>query len=488
MATGLFDTFPVWNQIFLKINQYRFEKTFRAPLERNSCFMKTRIVVTLLCSLFLSTTAFAQPEFTPDSVKSVCKRVAKGRLNSKQGNFWMPGTYYEGVMALYYMTKEKQYLDSVVAWGNYHKWLSSDNDTFPTNYDAMCCFQAYLESYLADPTTANLPHAQAALSYIKKYTYQTCPNKCGDAAWPIVDMYHMAGPSYPRAALILKDSVIYDSISNFSVQNAKHHYNIKVHLYNSNCSDTSAKAIAARQWWGRGCGWGVCATCRIHEYLPPKHKGRAWFEQNIRETSAKLITLQNQTDGMWRSELFTPTMQKEASGTSFFCYQLWYGLNNCILDTATYLKAAKKAWTGLIGCVGVDPKNPNLPGYSQGVGGGPSDAFGVTNHDEYTEGAFLMAGNELYKFLTNPPLCPIVSAGPSQSSVIGASASQRIMTSRFTLGTRRLAIPAKARGVEFYTPAGRKIVAMKFTTTVNELPLPETMTNAGVIIAKFIYK
>ena len=446
--------------------------------------MKTRNILSALLALFFLQSAFAQAEFTPDSVKNVCKRVAKGRLTSKLACGWQLGTYFEGVMALYDLTQDKQYLDSTVAWAKYHNWLSASSDTFPTNYDNSCCYQAYLETYLADPTPANLPRIQAPLKYIQQYTYKICPNKCGDVAWPIVDMYHMSAPSYPRAAAILNDPVIDDSIYHFAVQNAKHHYNVKFHLFNSNCSDTNT----TRDWWGRGCGWGVCATCRIHQYLPAGHPGRVWCEQRIRETCAKLLTLQNQTDGMWRSELFTPGWKKEASGSAFFCYELFYALRNCIVDSATYLGPAKKAWKGLIGCVGADPKRPDLLGWSQGVGGGPANTFDSTNHDEYTEGAFLMAGNELYKFLSAPPAChtPIGTKISPSASPHSARPAARVCCS--VGAAPRLEIPAGATGVEFYTSTGRKIGAQKFLAAGERYFVPaEAISGKGISIVRFLY-
>ena len=449
--------------------------------------MKIKTIAGVVVGIFFLQAAYAQPVFTADSVKSVCKRVARGRLNSKLYNGWQCGTYFEGVMALYDMTKEKQYLDSTVAWGNYHKWLSAFNnppagDTFPVSFDDMCCYQAYLETYLADPTPANLPHIQAALKYIKRYTYDTCPNKCSDVTWPIVDMYHMAAPSYPRAAAILNDPVIDDSVYHFAVSNARHHYNTKVHLFNSNCSDTTK----TRDWWGRGCGWGVCATCRLHQYLPANHPGRAWCEQRIRETCAKLLTLQNQTDGMWRSELFTPAWNKEASGSGFFCYEFFYALRNRIVDTATYLGPAEKAWQGLVGCVGVDPAHPDLPGWSQGVGGGPSNTFGVTNHDEYTEGAFLMAGNEFYKFLTSGLVTESGSAVPRAAAPRAAHPAALTLC---TLGAeRRLRVPDRATGVEFYSAAGRKLGSQPTPAgSSRHIVLSDAGSGKGVTIVKFLY-
>jgi unsaturated rhamnogalacturonyl hydrolase len=430
--------------------------------------------------LFCANVAQAQPEFTADSVKNMCKRVASGRLSSRLHAGWQVGTYFEGVMALYDMTKEKKYLDSTVAWGTFHNWLSASADSFPTNYDNVCCYQAYLESYLADPKPANLPHVQAALNYIKQYTYKMCPNKCGDVAWPIVDMFHMAGPSYPRAAAILKDSIILDSIYKFSVMNAKHHYNVKFHLFNSNCSDTNT----TRDWWGRGCGWGVCAICRIHQYLPVNHSGRAWFEQKMRETCAKLLTLQNQTDGMWRSNLFLPDWNKEASGTGFFCYELFYALRNGIIDTMTYLGPAKKAWKGLIGCVGVDPQRPNLIGWSQGVGGGPANDFTATNHDEYTEGAFLMAGNEFYNFLTKGSTAVRQSALKNDVH----SSPVKIFQMLCIIGNpANIKGPHDAIGYELYSSEGRKVGGNYFTSTgVKSVSVPVSLNK--ILIAKFLIK
>ena len=443
--------------------------------------MKFKSIASLVVALICLQTAHAQPEFSADSIKSICKRVASGRLTSKLSNGWQLGTYFEGVMALYDLTQEKKYLDSTVAWGNYHTWAGNNGEVLPTNFDNSCCFQAYLETYLADPTAANLAHIQNALNFVKHYTYVECPNKCGSASWPIIDMYHMAAPSYPRAAQILKDPVIYDSIYKFSISDSKRHYNVKFHLFNSNCSDTNT----TRDWWGRGCGWGVCAICRILQYLPDNHPGRAFFEQQIRETSAKLLTLQNQTDGMWRSELFTPAWNKEASGSAFFCYELFWALRHGILDTATYLGPAKKAWKGLIGCVGVDPAKPNLIGWSQGVGGGPSNTFGITNHDEYTEGGFLMAGNEFYKFVTNGA----TKTGPAVLHSPATPASQPAALTRCTLGAgQRLTLPQGASGVEFYSPQGRLMGAIRnLTASTRNVSLSDAAQGKGITIVKILY-
>src|SRR5690348_7015447 len=61
---------------------------------------------------------------------------------------------------------------------------------------------------------------------------------------------------------------------------------------------------------------------------------------------AKLITLQA-ADGFWRSDLLNtnafPT--PESSGTAFFCFALAWGMNHGVLDRATYLDSARRAWS-----------------------------------------------------------------------------------------------------------------------------------------------
>jgi|WetSurMetagenome_2_1015567.scaffolds.fasta_scaffold00025_2 unsaturated rhamnogalacturonyl hydrolase len=442
--------------------------------------MKMRRTLIALAALLAVQSAYSQPEFSADSIKNMCKRVAGGRLTSRLANGWQLGTYFEGVMALYDLTQEKKYLDSTVAWGTYHNWLSSSNDSFPTNYDNVGCYQAYLETYLADPQAANLPHIRAALNYAKRYTYDTCPNRCNDATWPIVDQFHMAAPVHALAAQILLDPVMFDSVYKYSVSNARHHYNVKFHLFNSNCSDTNT----TRLWWGRGCGWGVCGVCRILQFLPPDHPGRAWFEQKIVETSAKLLTLQDQTDGMWRSDLFQPSWNKEASGTAFFCYELFYGIRHGILDTATYLGPAKKAWKGLIGCVGVDSNRPNLPGWSQGVGGGPSNNFGPTNHDEYTEGAFLMAGNEFYQFVVNG----ITAVSPSAVSIGKTVAGRHGAMSLCAIPSNGMVrVPDGATSAQFFSPSGRILASCAVGEGRSNIAVPSTARGKGIVVVRFLF-
>jgi rhamnogalacturonyl hydrolase YesR len=408
--------------------------------------------VTLLfgfCIVLVTQFAAAQPEFTPDSIKNVCKRVAGSRLSSHQDNGWQGGTYYEGVMALYYMTKENSYLDTTVAWGAYHNWLSSSGDSAPTNSDNVGCYQAYLEAYMQNPLPANVGWIAAPIVYVKQNTYQHEPS------WPIVDQYHMSAANFVRVSAITGDTVILDSLYKFCTTIAMRHYNVKDSLFNSNCSDTSQPRAS---YWGRGCGWGVMAQCRILQMLPSGHYSAPWYKEKLRAVLYRLLRLQNQTDGMWRSDLINdPQWHKEASATAFFAFGYFYAIRNGIVDSATFIGPAKKAWEGLLGCVGADPKQPDLIGWSQGVGGSASNNFDSTNHDEYTEGGFFLAGNEFYRLLTEG----VVRAGtPVGRSAAPASSPMHATVVRVTTcldKSIRLAAPPGAVALEVYSLDGRLV-------------------------------
>jgi rhamnogalacturonyl hydrolase YesR len=442
--------------------------------------MKSAITIILAGLLF---SVMAQPEFTPDSIKNVCKRVAKPRLKSTQGNGWQAGTYYEGVMALYYMTKEKQFLDSTIAWGKYHNWLSSSGDSAPTNSDNVGCYQAYLEAYMQNPVPANAGWVAAPIVYVRKNTYQILPS------WPIVDQYHMSSANFVRVAAITKDSIILDSLYKFCTTIAVRHYNVKDSLFNSNCSDTSH---VRDSYWGRGCGWGVMAQGRILQMLPRGHYSAPWYKEKLRAVLYRLLRLQNQTDGMWRSDLINhPEWNKEASSTAFFAFGYFYAIRNAIIDSATFIGPAKKAWKGLLDCIGVDPAQPNLIGWSQGVGGSASNNFGITNHDEYTDGGFFLAANEFYRLLTEgvdhgqTGVAPLTHS-PAANSFLTMKAVHTVCN---VTGINRITIPSHAKGIEVFSCAGRflcRISNLAPGTTSVAVPAV-ALQSKGTVIIRYIY-
>ena len=80
------------------------------------------------------------------------------------------------------------------------------------------------------------------------------------------------------------------------------------------------------------------------------------------------------------------------SGSAFYVYALAWGINQGILDSATYLSVVKKGWKGMLGHVYQDGRL----GAIQSVNSEPG-VVPPTSSYVYGVGGFLMAGGELHR-------------------------------------------------------------------------------------------
>jgi rhamnogalacturonyl hydrolase YesR len=117
---------------------------------------------------------------------------------------------------------------------------------------------------------------------------------------------------------------------------------------------------------------------------------------------AAALKAAQQRSGFWYVNLGDPTQfpGPETSGTAFFTYGLAWGIDNGILDPATYTPVALAGWRALVN-TSVQPSG--LLGYVQGPGSGPADGQPVTasSTQSYGVGAFLLAGSELLRMCGN---------------------------------------------------------------------------------------
>ena len=146
-------------------------------------------------------------------------------------------------------------------------------------------------------------------------------------------------------------------------------------------------------FWSRGNGWVFAGLAQVLDVMPTDYPDRPRYEELFREMAAALVAIQGE-DGLWRSSLHDPEefSTPESSGTGFFTYGLAWGVNNGLLDPATYLPAMRKGWEGLNWAVQPDGRI----GWVQQIGYDPRS---VTADDSmaYGTGAFLLAGSEMLK-------------------------------------------------------------------------------------------
>jgi rhamnogalacturonyl hydrolase YesR len=154
------------------------------------------------------------------------------------------------------------------------------------------------------------------------------------------------------------------------------------------------EANGEKIFWSRGNGWVMGGLVRVLKELPLDYPTRDFYLQNYKEMAAKIASLQ-QADGLWRSSLLDPASYPggEASGSGFYCYALAWGMNNGILDKATYLPVVEKAWVGLNGLIQPD----GHVGWCQPIGADPKKNFSAESWEVYGTGAFLLAGSEVIK-------------------------------------------------------------------------------------------
>ena len=132
---------------------------------------------------------------------------------------------------------------------------------------------------------------------------------------------------------------------------------------------------------------------RTLQYLPKDDAARAKYETQLREMAAAVTKIQG-TDGLWRSGLLDPNSydQPEVSGSALMVYGMAWGVNNGVLDRATYEPVIAKAWAGILQHIYADGRLGDL----QQTGAQPA-TFKPSASYNYGVGGFLLAGSEVRK-------------------------------------------------------------------------------------------
>ena len=149
-------------------------------------------------------------------------------------------------------------------------------------------------------------------------------------------------------------------------------------------------------FWSRGNGWVFGGLALMIPDLPENWEGRQFYVDLFKQMAVAVLETQR-PDGTWSMGLLGSLESypiKESTGTSFFTFGLAWGINNGLLDRATYEPVVLKAWEALETCVTPD----GMLGYAQPVGASPDEVTPEMT-EVYAVGAFLAAGAEVYKLL-----------------------------------------------------------------------------------------
>ncbi|MDX2048751.1 MAG: glycoside hydrolase family 88 protein [Chitinophagaceae bacterium] len=330
----------------------------------------------------------------PDAGKPIFTNI------ERPSNIWTRAVYYEGLMALYAIDRQKAYYDYALQWGEKHQWgLRGGIKT--RNADNHCCGQTYIDLYLLD----NKQHQERVRDIKASIDSMKLTTKVDDWNW--IDALQMAMPVFVKLGNLYNDTSYFNRMYDmYAFTKYKHGGN---GLYNpadklwwrdKDFVPPYKEPNGQDCYWSRGNGWVVAALVKTLEALPKSDPHYKEYLQDFKDMISVLPSIQRE-DGYWNVSLHDATNYggKELSGTSLFIYGMAWGINNNLLDRKTYLPIITKAWNAMVKeCV---HKGGKL-GYVQGTGKEPKDGQPLgydktPDFEDYGLGCFLLAGTEIWK-------------------------------------------------------------------------------------------
>jgi len=310
---------------------------------------------------------------------------------------WDDAAYLTGAMRLLEETDAPAVDTYVENWGNRFSWNKPTRGGFPGAYhaDDQLCGQVYADYYEYEGSTdpskisnikANLD-AQIALLPAVNY-------------WTWCDTVYMAPATFTKMGVIQGDNSYHDAANDFwtfcrstwsgGLYDETSHlwYRDENWFYPANQTANGSKVF-----WSRGNGWVFAGLARVLTDLPSDSPYRTEYETVFTEMAVALAACQRD-DGFWGSNLLDATdpPYPETSGTSFFTFGFSWGVNNGLLDRATYAPVIGKAWNALAGrAISASGKL----GWVQQIGQSPYDDWTAGDEKPYAVGAFVQAGVEI---------------------------------------------------------------------------------------------
>jgi rhamnogalacturonyl hydrolase YesR len=351
--------------------------------------------------------------FTQEQIRTDADSLADAQIKALTKPFsptWQIGVMEAGYADYSHISARGViYTDALQKWATADKWglQPTSKKGTPFSADYVCVGQAYLDLEAHDPNPSHLAplihrldafvdHIKAESADAKKITWWWC------------DTLFMEPPVLARLSAMTGNRKYIDAMDTEYWRTINLLFDHQRHLIFRDPNflkklDDNGKPI----FWARGNGWVIAGLARVLTYMPTDYPDRAKYEALFKEFAGGLLPLQTD-DGTWHASLLDPTLfnNPETSGTALMTYGLAWGVNNHLLDRATYQPALEKAWKALL----ADRQPNGLPGYSESASDRPKAAQ-PTDTQPYTTGAMLLAACELQK------LAPSEVAGRGAMSV-----------------------------------------------------------------------
>lgn len=340
----------------------------------------------------------------PTTILTTMEKVANWQMNlwDEKGYkyhtwHWANAAGYTGYFELSKISKNTNYENRLLEIGREIDWNTGPSRFFADDY---CIAQTYANLYmkykdpkmlarfklLADTILAQ-PHTES-LEWKDSINYRE---------WAWCDALFMGPTALAYFSTAIQEPKYLDLAVKLWWQTHDYLYDSTEHLYfRDQRFFTQQEKNGKKVFWSRGNGWVLAGLVRVLDNMPENYTDKPKFKSLYKEMIAKVASLQ-QPDGSWHTSLLDPASypNKEISGTGFYAYAILWGLNNGMLDKATYWPIALKSWKAMM----QELKQDGMIGYIQPIGAAP-DLVNEHSTEIYGIGAFLLAGTELYKYMS----------------------------------------------------------------------------------------
>tara|TARA_B100000809_G_scaffold54621_1_gene50290 strand:+ start:29215 stop:30345 length:1131 start_codon:yes stop_codon:yes gene_type:complete len=372
---------------------------------------KINSIVVVLAALFTMAACNVEKETSWSNAKSMTKALEWQEahpINAIHPTDWTNGVYYLGVTKAHQATGDQKYIAALKEMGHKNDWKTCHRFF---HADDLTISYSYLH---INSTREHMVDLEPTDTFIQEHLYKDHPwregkpmegfeplfKDCQVRLWWWCDALFMVPPVLAEYAKLKQDNSYLDEMHKYYKQTYDLLYDKEEHLFardtrfiwNGNANDLKEEN-GQKIFWSRGNGWVFGGLALVLDAMPADYKHRAFYEQLYKEMAAKIKEIQHE-DGLWRTSLLSPESWNhgEVSGTGLYTFGLTWGINNGLIDSATYKPAVTKAWTALKACQQED----GMVGWVQNIGASPEPAS-ADSWQNYGTGAFLLAGSEILK-------------------------------------------------------------------------------------------
>lgn len=321
-------------------------------------------------------------------------------------SFWDNAAYHTGNMEVYALIGDEDYLDYSIRWAEHNEWKgakSDDKSKWKYSYgesdeyvlfgDYQICFQTYADLYGITSDVKQIARAREVMEYqmsTRNIDY-----------WWWVDALYMVMPVMTKMYKITGNELYLEKLHEYFTYTNDLMYDEESNLYFRDANYIYPKhktSNGKKDFWSRGNGWAFAALVKVLKDLPMDNIYREEYITRYKVLAKSLLACQ-QSEGYWTRSLIDPDYApgKETSGTAFFTYGFFWGINNGYLDSETYLEAALQGWNYLSN---VALQGDGKVGYVQPIGDKaiPGQIINKNSTANFGVGAFLLAACEVARY------------------------------------------------------------------------------------------